>query len=747
TGRLSLGDFYIRRARRLLPASYLMTVLVVLVAWRIAPDDLPRLRDEGFASIAYLTNWELIESGKSYFADIARQPLLLHLWSLAIEEQYYLLWAPVVFFLLPRVGRKRLGIGAAVLAVASVGLMAFKARQIGYPESGADPTRLYFGTDTHGFALIIGSVLGMFWRPNQQQRMTNPAVGEGVFLAGLAALAGTVAMFVWLNEAVSWLYPWGFLLSAMTSAVLIAAATYRSSGFGAFLDQQPLRWLGERSYGIYLWHWPIFMLTRPDLDLRWDAQWIFLLRVGLTLGISAVSYTYVEQPIRHGLVDRLIRDLRSGDLFQRNRQTARTIAVTATVFIAIGAVVAILITAPNVSAPAKDVIAAMGGKVDEATAGIIVPKAIPTPAKPDTRTALDAFYGPDVTAIGDSVLLGASATFTKKLVGSHIYAKVGWQAASVLNQIQALVDAKALTPVVLVHLGTNGYVTEEQLRKMLSLLADRKRVLLVNSHVPRRWMDENNNLMEQLAREYPNVVLIDWRDTSEGQPDFFVSDGVHLTVSGMRAFVGEIMREGHLAATPDPKPRAATSDDTDDLSVPFAYPPGDLSKTLVRLPQKTAPDTFWQRMAACETSGNWTNKGQYSGGLAIYVPSWTSWGGAQFAATPDQATPAQQIAVANRIATQGWAKPDGSVVKPVGYAGWGCTAQVGRPVADNAYTFTPESVIRQQFHFGERGEVVRDLQLILGMPRDGIYGWKIRGKHVAFLKEKGLPSSLAAPLP
>ncbi|MBV9539739.1 MAG: acyltransferase, partial [Alphaproteobacteria bacterium] len=104
TGRLSLGDFYIRRARRLLPASYLMTVLVVLVAWRIAPDALPRLRDEGFASIAYLTNWELIESGKSYFADIARQPLLLHLWSLAIEEQYYLLWAPVVFFLLPRVG-------------------------------------------------------------------------------------------------------------------------------------------------------------------------------------------------------------------------------------------------------------------------------------------------------------------------------------------------------------------------------------------------------------------------------------------------------------------------------------------------------------------------------------------------------------------------------------------------------------------------------------------------------------------
>lgn len=748
TGRVKLGDFYIRRARRLLPASYLMTVLVALTAWNVAPDALHRLRDDAFASLGYLTNWELIYSGKSYFEDIARQPLLLHLWSLAIEEQYYLLWAPVVFFFAPRYGRRGLAVVATALAAASVAWMAFKAREIGYPEMGTDPSRLYFGTDTHGFGLIIGSVLGLLWRPNAMKRSANPALSEGVFIAGLMALAGTLVMFATMTEATPWLYPWGFLVSALTSAMLIAAATYRGSIFGGFLDQQPLRWLGERSYGIYLWHWPVFMLTRPDIDLHWDPNLVFAFRVAVTLGVSALSYKYVEQPIRRGSIDRFIAALRAGELEHRNQLTARTIGVIGASVIAIGATIAILVTAPNETLPAKDVIAAMGGVSKDDGAVIIKPRAVPTPPKPDPRFANGPFTGKDLTAVGDSVLLGAATVLTKKLEGAQIYAHVGWQAANIVNQVQALVEANALTPVVLIHTGTNGYITDVQLRKMLDMLKDRKRVLLVNSHVPRRWMNENNELMARIATEYPNVIVVDWRDASEGQPDFFVSDGVHLTVPGMHAFVGQIIRDGKLTPTRPvakngkPVPKIEGEDET----VPYAYPPGDLSKTLVRIAQDAAPDSYWHRMAACETSGDWANGGQYSGGLGIYQPSWIAWGGIEFALTAGAATPAQQIIVANRIATQGWKRPDGTIQKPVGYAGWGCLNKVGRPPSKSPFTFTPESVLAQQFHMQERGEVVRDLELILGMPRDGVYGWKTRAKHVAKLKEMGLPVSLAAPI-
>ncbi|MEJ1968342.1 MAG: acyltransferase family protein [Rhizomicrobium sp.] len=751
TGRLKLADFYVRRARRLLPASYLMTVAVILTAAFVAPDALPRLRSDTLASIAYLTNWELIYSGKSYFADIARQPLLLHLWSLAIEEQFYIVWAPVLYFLVPRLGRRALALMAGGLAVASIAWMAVLAAQIGYPDSGADPTRLYFGTDTHGFGLLIGAMLGLLWRPNHQARATNPAVREGVFLAGLLPLAATLTLMGLMGEETAWLYPWGFLLSALTSAALIMAATYRSAGFGAVLDLQPLRWLGERSYGLYLWHWPIFMLTRPDIDLHLPPDEIFVLRLALTLGISALSYKYVEQPIRHGALGRAWMRLRSVEQRKLRHFAWRAAAVLTMAGAAVGTAAVVLIFAPAVTAPAQDVLAAMGMNASTGLASIppgtgiikpIVPVAPKAPAKKTAAAAADVFTGEDLTAVGDSVLLGSSAVLTRTLPGAHVYATVGWQAANVLNQLKALADAKALTPVVLIHLGTNGYVTEDQLRQMLTLVKAQKRVILVNTHVPRRWQDANNELIERVARDFPNVVVADWNNVSQGQPDFFVSDGVHLTVPGMHMFVAELMRAGHLvsAVTPD---KTAVADIVDP-SVPLAYPPGDLSKTLVRNRQETPPAAWWQRLAACETGGKWTGRGEHAGGLAIFQGSWTAWGGTEFAPTPDAATPAQQIAVADRIATDGWARPDGTVQMPVGFGGWGCVSTVGKPATASAYTFTPDSVLAQRFHMGERGDVVRDLELMLGMKRDGIYGRHTRKLHLALLKSKRLSLELAA---
>jgi hypothetical protein len=298
---------------------------------------------------------------------------------------------------------------------------------------------------------------------------------------------------------------------------------------------------------MYLWHWPIFMLTRPGIDLPWDAQTVFVLRVVLTVGISALSYRFVETPIRRGALEQVWKEWRMPD--QRRRAAQRGVLMATGGAGAFLAVTAILFFAPARTQPAQDVRDALGLTATASTAEI-KPVAVIELVTPPGAPAVESFTGKDLTAVGDSVLLGSSAMLKATLTGVQVYATMGWQTSDVLKQLQTLADAKTLTPVVLIHLGTNGYISETQLRKILALLADRKRVILVNTHVPRRWMEANNALIDRVIGDYPNVVLVNWRDLSDGQPDYFISDGVHLTDIGQRAFIGEIMRTGHLAREP-----------------------------------------------------------------------------------------------------------------------------------------------------------------------------------------------------
>src|SRR5262249_15141534 len=237
-------------------------------------------------------------------------------------------------------------------------------------------------------------------------------------------------------------------------------------------------------------------------------------------------------------------------------------------------------------------------------------------------------------------------------------------------------------------------------------------------------------------------VLADWRNASASQPDYFVSDGVHLTVYGQRAFVALIAVAGHLSVAPPPAKAVANSDIVDPKSA-YPYTAGDLSATLVRIAVPAPPDAYWRKMARCESASDWTPAGEHAGGLGITAKTWTQFGGTEFGATPDLATPEQQIVVANRIAAVGWKKPNGTIEAPVGFASWSCLHRVGKPPVRPEMTFTPESVLAQQFHLAERGDVVRDLELMLGQPRDGIYGRRVQLKHLAMLKAKGLPEALA----
>ena len=299
----NLKAFWWRRARRLLPALFLLLLVTVIFSVLFLPDELTGLRGDVVSAITYVTNWEAIFNQRSYFEAIGRPPLLRHLWSLAVEEQFYIIW-PVVFVLGMRLKNRRyLLYGLGLAALASAVWMALLYQ----PDS--DPSRVYYGTDTHASGLLVGVLLAFIpflspeitwqgWRTKLKAYLVN--------LAGLAALAVMFYSFVTIDQFQSFLYQGGFLVLSLVTAVIIFGVVHPLSYLGQVFEWRPLRYIGQRSYSLYLWHWPIFNVTRPRLDLPLDdGPFLLALRFGLTFLLAELSYRYVETPLRHGKLEQL----------------------------------------------------------------------------------------------------------------------------------------------------------------------------------------------------------------------------------------------------------------------------------------------------------------------------------------------------------------------------------------------------------------------------------------------------------
>lgn len=311
-GRIDLKTFWMRRARRLLPALFLLIAATLAYAIVLLPDEVATLRADATAAVGYVTNWYLIFNDQSYFESVGRPSLLRHLWSLAVEEQFYLLW-PVLFAVMMRFLRPHVALLViAVGAVASSLLMALLYQ----PDS--DPSRLYYGTDTRAAGLLIGAALALVWAPWRRHVVVGRAKVALPDIVGVSALAILIWLFVSLDELHPSLYRGGFAAVALTSAVLIGATVHpRSLLIAGLLSSRLLRWIGLRSYSIYLWHWPIFMLSRPQLDLPLDGLSLLALRLAVTLLLAEVSYQLVELPVRSGALNRAWRALREAHGAQR----------------------------------------------------------------------------------------------------------------------------------------------------------------------------------------------------------------------------------------------------------------------------------------------------------------------------------------------------------------------------------------------------------------------------------------------
>lgn len=572
SGRVDFRRFYLGRARRLLPAVVLLLVVVGAAVLLFYRDALSAFREDALATILYLNNWWYIALDQSYFESMGRPPLLKHLWSLAVEEQFYLIWPAVALLLVRRGGRPLVRRLALVIALLSTAWMAYLAIRGGYPVD-ADPSRAYFGTDSHSMGLLVGAALATVWRPGR----LNPSLASSprtiVTGIGIAMLAVIFGFYLFVGEFTPWLYRGGFLALAVFTAVLIAAVTHPASPLGPILGVGVLRYIGRRSYGIYLWHWPVFMVTRPGIDVPWSEPVAFVARIGITLAIAEASYRFVEMPIRRGALGRAWGGLRSGAM--TGIRALSVVAATVVATIAASAVAIALVITPGDGrdAVAPDVAEAMGiadggplevaidddppgqdttagGGADDTTAvasddnASAIATESEQPADSVVEPTIEEIRAENgsVSVLGDSVVLGARGAITDTIPGAKVDAKVSRMPGAFTGRVKKLNRRDKLANIVVLHPATNGVLTEEILRNTLDPLTDYERVVLVNASVPRSWEKPNNAIIDEVAPDYPNVVIADWNTRADGQNGFFVSDGVHLTGDGARAFA-ELIQE------------------------------------------------------------------------------------------------------------------------------------------------------------------------------------------------------------
>src|SRR5215210_4697866 len=346
-GHLDLKGFWLRRARRLLPALYVLLVVCMAYGVVFLPGEVAGLRGDALAALGYVTNWYLILGQESYFEAVGRPSLLQHLWSLAVEEQFYLIWPPVL----------ALGLGVAatrlryrrVLTLALAGAVAAAVAMALLYQPGVDPSRIYYGTDTRVTGLLCGAALAFLWLPGEKRRPAESRhyrlelPGRGRFrrrwgwtvpllldIVGFGALGALIWFSLHLGEFQPFLYRGGFPLVGLATTATIMAVVNPYTFIGAhILGSAPLRWIGVRSYGINLWHWPVFMVTRPYLDVPLDGLPLFALRISTTVLLADLSYRYVETPIRRGALGRAWKRLRESHGSRQRRLGLRWVAALA----------------------------------------------------------------------------------------------------------------------------------------------------------------------------------------------------------------------------------------------------------------------------------------------------------------------------------------------------------------------------------------------------------------------------------
>ena len=591
TGRVSLGNFYVRRARRLLPALFTLLILLTVYTVLFRRDALGELRGDVIAGLLYVTNWYQIWVGQGYTAAGDFAPLR-HLWSLAVEEQFYLLW-PLAMIGLLRLGRRRLpemGLRLFGVSLAITGVMALLYypgpiqtcaitpdaywEVVGRCISKTDA--LYLATPTRLGGLMLGAGFAMLWRPVAIMRGPMREHSREVDVIAVCGLIGLGALCWYLHVVTSsgradpWLFRGGLFLTGVATLAVMAAVTHHGAITGRVLSIPLLLWIGTRSYGLYLYHWPIYQIMRRVAgNALTVAQ--FAGALAITAVITELSFRVIETPIRRGTLRRWWRRLQASSDPAPRRVIAGIGASVVAVSLFAGVNLATAELKPNeIEASIEEGREATGDPFATAPptappsggSAPVAPTEVPGNAPdstPDATTPTTPTTAPPTTidpddpcarrrirryAIGDSVMLGAAPEL--KAAGFCVDAIESRSFDDGVERLARLRADGRLGRAVVVNVGLNSSLDSEDLEQMMVELTDVPQVVVLTMHVDLTvqpnlgFTIEDNDLVRALEAEYPNVTVVDWATLGNTCANCFYPDGYHLRPEGQVAYTKAI---------------------------------------------------------------------------------------------------------------------------------------------------------------------------------------------------------------
>ncbi|MDO5671618.1 MAG: acyltransferase family protein [Actinomycetaceae bacterium] len=559
SGRIDVKAFWKRRFRRLFPAVALTVLITVPLGIFAGHDTLLGIRRQVIGSLTFTANWLEVWAGQSYF-DRGNPRLLTNMWSLALEQQFYLFW-PLVLLLAFKLKSSARWTVPFVLAAVSVAAMYFL-------QDPLNLTRVYQGTDTRGFGLMLGAILAMFF-PRALARATHaldPAVVRARGLAAWLSLIGVFAAMFVIPDTPGWTYPWGILMVCILTLGVMQAMLDEVSSVGGpgralmlFLEWRPLVWLGERSYSLYLWHWPLNVLAQAAFPHA--PIWVNALVV-LTVSIAAagISYTYVETPMRvNGIVGTMQQWSRA--LSKGNTNSAkRWMPLVALAFLVSMNSIA-LIAQPDKSEAELFIEKAQkeAAEIEGDHALTPTPPAIPpsgnqggegeageteTPQPGQSAQALPSPTGDQVLIVGDSVTLAAQVALLEALPGTSIDAKVSRFDSGAVDIVRQWRDSGVLRPYLVFAAATNSKITATTVDKILEIIGPERRLVLVTGFGPtsKTWIEESNQAIRQYAAQHHDKVAVaEWALYISTHTDYLASDAVHPDGRGAQLFAYSVI--------------------------------------------------------------------------------------------------------------------------------------------------------------------------------------------------------------
>lgn len=552
--RIDVIGFYIRRVKRLYPALVTLVLATTAYITLFARDLLANIRAVIMTNLLYVYNWYQVAHHESYFDKFGTQSPFTHLWSLSIEGQFYLFWPLIIIILLKFVKKKQpIFDTMIILAFISALLMAILYR------TGQDPSRVYYGTDTRMFSILLGAALAVVWPSTALRKDLPTNLRLLLDVIGGGALMLLCLMFMQMTGESALVYRGGMFFFSVLSMILVAVVAHPGADMNRLLTNRLFTWIGKRSYGIYLYQYPVLVFFESKINVADHSFLYALIEVALILVLSDLSYRFLELPLQHFDYSKTwstLKEFCRRDSSYGNKRWYMLIPGLIVLLAVVGAT-----TGTTSGSEAKKdtalekTIKENNKKVAKQNKNIAAKTSSSehSSSSADTNTAKQFDLTENeiakakqlqITAVGDSVLADASTTLQEIFPNMYVDAKVGRQVREAIPVLQSLAQSGKLANTVLLSEGTNGPYSEQELDQIMAIVGKERKLYWINVHVPtRRWQDQVNNDLKVAAKKYPNLKVIDWYTYSKDHPEWFYDDNVHPNSEGLKYYGPYVARQ------------------------------------------------------------------------------------------------------------------------------------------------------------------------------------------------------------